>query len=380
MSLKLTLSAILLFLGFVFKNHFNNDHSFSINLRFNKNYPTETPEKQKTGLWWALSFLGAALSKEEIEKTLVQKDSVIYELNLEHAGFGQEALIAFNTILVSLKESEEYSSRGGIDLGEFIIYTLCSSWHYYQITGASKTLAAYKQKFDYVNPIMCPVTSSEVSRHHRMLQMTNTTQLNQMSFIAVEGLGSLKEKTFTEETYEVMDIMPNGQFRFAIYDKAGNLSAASERRFGSAGKPIKCLWCHEINLRTLFMTNKQLPGYMRPDSFDNAIRYRQGILNSHRSSLNSVIDFTKLQDHALMEIQYISFMEPSILKLRNEWGASDSSLSRALLPYKKHDHHEHRFLKALYERQAIRSLSPYKTVSIPDSILDPNSNEPNLFE
>jgi 5'(3')-deoxyribonucleotidase len=355
------------------------DNSHLIQLRFNLSYEGDAISKQKTGLIWALSFLGATIPKNSFETALIKKSATLYELDIAKVGFNEKAITAMRKIIISLKNSEEYKNMNGIDLGEFVVYTLGSSWHYYEITGALPTYQQFKQQYNWQNAIVFPVLNSSVAKHHRNIKMSQSTDVRKMAFIAEEGEGEIDKNTFAPKTFEVFDIMANGQLRFAIYDSKGQLSHASEKIYGNAGKPSKCLWCHEIEIQTLYTQNDSLPNYISPRQFKNTISERMNLLINYRKNLNSDVNFNNRQDHELMELLYINFMEPSAYKLSYEWNKKENDINAIFQNITKHPHKEHTFLKNLMERNTIKGFSPYKTVQLPDSILEENSSEPNVF-
>ena len=150
----------------------SNTEEAKIRLRFNLSYVGDTITKQKIGLAWALSFLGASMPKNCFEKCLIHRGENIYELNLHGLGFSKTAIKAFKKIIQELKSSEEYKVKGGIDLGEFVVFTLGSSWHYYAITGASANFEGYKKRFGNDYTTVFPVLNSEVARHHRLIKIS----------------------------------------------------------------------------------------------------------------------------------------------------------------------------------------------------------------
>lgn len=351
----------------------------SINLRFNTNYKGDTITRQKTGLAWALSYLGAALEKGSLERSLIPLRPGIYELRLDKLGFNKAAIQALAALVQDIRSTEEYSVKGGIDLGEFVVFTIGSSWHYYEITGAARKLDLYKARYSNAYELVFPVTNSSVAKHHRLLRMVKTDDVSKMSFIAEEGTGDVRFGSFKAKAYEVFDIMENGQLRFAIYDEQGNLSAASEKKFGIAGKPSKCLWCHEIYIEPLFEKNDSVKGYMTPSQFKAINAEQMKALNLYRENLSSDVDFSKKQDHALMELLYISYMEPSVFKLSGEWDQDELKLAEKLKLMEKHNHREYSFLNNLFRRAEVKRFSPYASVQLPDSIWEENDNEPNIF-
>jgi hypothetical protein len=56
--------------------------------------------------------------------------------------------------------------------------------------------------------------------------------VGQIGFVAYEGKGSLADGTFVIHEMELVDVMPNGQLRFAL-----SISASIVRSRGSSGLP-----------------------------------------------------------------------------------------------------------------------------------------------
>ena len=350
-----------------------------IRLRFNLAYQEESISKQKTGLLWALSFLGAELPIQSFDKSFVFVKKNTYALNISTLGFNNNAVGAFKKIISELKQSEEYHLTGGIDLGEFIVYTLGSSWHYYAITGAAPTFADFKNLHPSDKLDVFPLLHSDIASHHRIIKIGNDQDILKTFFIAEGGNGDLDKSTFETKTYEVFDIMKNGQLRFAIYGADGELKAASEKELSKAGKPTKCLWCHETSIQPLFTTGDSLVGFLSPTQFQNLISNKMDLLRQYRDKLKTEIIYSHTQDHALTELLYINYMEPSIKKLSAEWRQNENTLLKKFKNQPKHDHNEYGFLKNLLTRAQIKMSSPYKTVALPDSIWEENASEPNIF-
>lgn len=379
LKVKTSFFCVALTLVFLIFDSFTPSDEYAIRLRFNLNYNGDTVVVQKTGLLWALSYLGAELPKKSYQKALKNVSGSTYELRLDKVGFSREALQAFRPLLKELKLSEEYRTKGGIDLGEFIVYTLGSSWHYYKITGAEPKLESYKRKNNFGDDLIFPVLNSEVSIHHRLLRMTKSEDALKMAFIAEEGLGDLTKGTFVAKGYEVLDVMKNGQIRVAIYDENGDLKAWSDKLYSTAGKTVKCLWCHESNIQPLFTPNDSIVNFISPSQFQGVVREKMSALGKYRRSLAGDIDFSRRQDHTMMEMLYIDFMEPSAKKLAREWGLIKAKVTEQLAGIRKHDHHEFEHFTGLMHRAAIKDFSPYKTVSLPDSIREEGANEPDIF-
>jgi hypothetical protein len=177
-----------------------------------------------------------------------------------------------------------------------------------------------------------------------------------------------------------MDIMPNGQLRFALYDGNGKLKTGASPELTEAGKPSKCLWCHEISLLPPFEDNHQLSGYYSTQEFKNEIDRRTNILETYRQQLASDIDFTKRQEHTKAELLYLSFTEPSEERLAGEWNLPIDEVKKRLQGIATHKQHEFSFLgEQLYWRKDVEALGPFRNLPIPDDARDFSLVEPDLF-
>jgi hypothetical protein len=350
-----------------------------IQLRWVRAYPAEKKEDIVTGLAWDLSFLGAQLSTGALNRAMEWKDGESFILDLSILGFTTEAKIAWQQLIVVLKESEEYKIRGGIDLGRFIMLSLNSANHYYAITGAKKNYQSFRSQFSFDSKQMGFATST-VSIGSRVVEIGRAERFNQIAFVALEGTGSIVDNTFKVSGYEVLDFMPNGQLRFAIYDDKGNLRTSADPNAAIAGKPAKCLWCHEIKLQPNFSNSPSVNGFYTKEEFTQLLAARMSLVDSYRAALNSDIDFTKTQDHTKGELIYLSFMEPSAERLAIEWGITTSEIKEKLKSMATHPHSEFSFLgNELYDRNEIEGFAPYAGVVIPSDSRESSNFEPDLI-
>jgi hypothetical protein len=347
-------------------------------LRWVKGYPQETREDVMTGLVWNLSFLGAKLPKGSLESAIRWRNETIFSLSILDLGFSNDALNALSVLILELKKTEEYRVKGGIDLGRFIMLTLNSSYHYYAITGAKRNLAEFKEQFNFGN-IQGAVINSSIAKGHRLVSFAQGNEINHIAFIAAEGEGSITNGTFQEVEYEALDIMPNGQLRFALYDKTGNLKSSASPELTDAGKPAKCLWCHEIKIQSLNVM-ESVSGYYTYEQFKSILEKEQNILDLYRTTLNSDIDFTKTQDHTLGELLYISFMEPSAFRLASEWSMIEGDVEAKLSELNTHTHHEFPFLgDRLFSRNDVDDFTPFEAARVPENARDYSDYEPEII-
>lgn len=350
-----------------------------ITLKWHKTYPGETWSDVKTGMRWSFSFLGAALPPGASDSCFKRTDSTTVELHLGGLGFTPQALEALQTICDSIKRTESYSTNGHIDLSRFLVLTLHSSWHYYRITGAAPDLNTFLKTYDMSKAQEFGVTNSCVASHHRIIRMNEPGNILKTAFLAVEGEGSLSDSTFKTEAFEVMDFMPNGQLRFAVYDKDAKLLAGSPAKFGKAGKPSKCLWCHEISISPLFFANEEVPGMLTNAEFETKRKNAQQQLDAYRKTLKSEIDFTRTKEHTMSELLYIGFMEPSLLRLSSERNLDSLTVQQQFRFLKPHVYEEFPFLGSLYYRYYADSLTVPKPPAVPLSVREPLDGEPDFF-
>ena len=237
---------------------FLNKKEATINLSYSLNYKGDSWEKQKTGLLWTLSYLGAELPRGSFDRNIVWLDSNTFTINFDKLGFNQNAVNVLNNITDSLEQSEEYITNNSIDLSMFVTLTIGSSWHYYAITGVPLNYQNYISQHPLSSTSKFRLSHSTVSKHNRWITFNNCDSVINSVFIAEEGLGDIIAGNFEPKFFEVMDVMSNGQLRFAIYNKEGNLTDASPKELGASGKPAKCIWCHEIVFQPLFVKTDNL--------------------------------------------------------------------------------------------------------------------------
>lgn len=381
MAYKKTISIILGFiLAIILTASFYSKKECSVNIRYTLNYDADSWEKNRTGFLWALSYLGAELPKGSFDKALEWQDSCIFKLDISALGFNEKAVDALGKIIDSLKTTEQYRVNGYIDLTHFVTLTIGSSWHYYAITGVPKTYKEFKKQHDLRNEQVFAVTHSTVAKHHRLLKFISSDTVRNSVYIAEEGEGEITNNTFTPRVYEVLDVMCNGQLRFAIYDEKGELIPASPGVFGNAGKPAKCLWCHEIVFQPLFTETDSLINYMSPAKFQKIIGSQNELLSIYRRSKKSDINFENEQDHTFMELLYIAYMEPSLKKLSQEWNLNEEQLKKLLVSEHKHQHSEFGFMKDVYYRNDVEKHDPFKRIKVANDIREPSEYEPNFLK
>ena len=138
------------------------------------------------------------------------------------------------------------------------------------------------------------------------------------------------------------------------------------------------MWCHEF--RYIPASNRQVnePGFLLSNQLNDTINMYQQKLFTHQTNLtNSVVDFSKLQEHTKMELLYISFMHPSAERLSNEWGLSVTDVTLRLGHLTRHTYGEFPFLGLLYHREEVEQYSPFHGLKVSSSVREKSQIEVN---
>lgn len=344
----------------------------ALTLKWNKAYPDDTIDQSAVGLQWTLSFVGALLPNSP---TGIEVGTQTITINLGELGFDPKALQRMALLHRKIKASQEYQRTHAIDLGRYVTLLLGASQHYYAITGMPQkidtTLAAY-----VLEPEIGYVNNSSVSFAHRNIRFSKPDGLKQC-FVATE-IDSLSQQVLEYETWE---LMANGQPRFGIYDADGNLKNNADPQYTTAGKPAKCMWCHESGVQQLFSQQRDFPGYLVAAQLQEKLIGFNQLLQRNRVDLPGRIDFSKRQQHTLSELLYISFMEPSAERLSLEWQMPLAEVQQLLSGLPTHVYDEFPFLGQLYDRNAVEQLAPFKGLAVSSSVRESSVLEVNhLFE
>lgn len=353
-----------------------SDDRLTIRLKWNQGFINEPYSNIETGLLWTLSFLGGEMKDGSLGKVIERVNDQYIDLKLFNAGFCNNAESKFAALIDHLKLSEEYRITGGIDVGRFAMYTLYSPYNYYAITNTERELKFFEQRSTGANQFRFAVTSSAVSSHERIIRFSPVSNALQMAFIAEDGQGSIEQNNFQTQTYECWTVMKNGQLRYAIYDTDGKLIGCSS---SEAGKPGKCMWCHEIAVQQLYTINTDVSGFLSQTEFSAWISAYQSLLDNYRLSLNGEIDFSRIQDHTFAELLYITFMEPSVYRLANEWKLTETEVLERLAGISTHTNAEYPWMGNLYHRRDIESHSPFQSIPVSDDPRECSSYEPDYF-
>lgn len=349
-----------------------NTDSNIINLKWNKSYPKDSLERNKIGLKWALSFLGSNIALDTTLTGITHTKDII-QLDVSNSGFTEKAIPHLQELNRIIQDSEEYQKKGHIDIGRYIALTIGSSNHYYKIADIPLQLFDLKSQYTF-DTLTAYINNSSVSHIDREIQYSIKNKANKLVFISAE------KDTITGEIqeYESVELMDNGLSRFALYDIQGNLKMAGDRKVTKAGKPAKCMWCHESGIQPISEKQIDIENHTDPKDFlDSLKRYRRELkVYQDHVWQDSFIKNRRL--HTEMEIAYIKFMEPSIDQLTNEWQITKEEVQKKVVHLKPHRHHEFDFLGDLYHRKDVDLLAPFKVLEVPESIREVSSNEANV--
>jgi hypothetical protein len=358
----------------------DNSDSAQLRLCWYKSYPKENWDMVREGLRWTLSYLGATLPRGSFDQVVSVTDSMPFEVDFKQLGFTNDALDVLGQLCDSIRRTPGYATQNALDIGRFVALTIGSSWHYYRITGIAPTLQEFITHHHLENPLRFGVTRSTVSEHHRRIEFnSDTAAILKAGFLAVEGSGDLRNNSFLSQVYEVFDIMPNGQLRFGVYDAQGKLMVSSPRELSKAGKPAKCLWCHEIEITPLFVNNEAVPGMLTDAEFHAWQSAFQRNLTQYRVSLNDDLPYENRQDHTYMELLYIGFMEPSLMRLTAEWGMDSLTVQAKMQHLPQHIYEEFPYMGNLWCRFSADSSMNFKNPEVSRSIREELGQEKNYL-
>lgn len=334
-----------------------------INLKWNKAYTKDNFENHKAGVKWALAFLGSKIAMDTSYKGMTYKDNVI-TVDVNCIGLSKKAVVALKNINRSIKNSGEYKKKGNIDIGRYLALTIGNSEQYYKIVDVPLSVFDFENIYSF-SPISAHINNSSVSKINREIKYSITEKNHKRAFVSKEV--DTINKTVRE--YESVEIMENGLSRFAVYNSEGKLKQAGSLDVTSAGKPGKCMWCHESVIQPLFRSQKVLKNYMPPQQFLDSLITFNRLLFEYQNKIWQDSLLVNRKHHTNMELSYITFMEPSIEQLANEWEMSIEAVKKKVAHLVPHTHEEFDFLgDKLYHRKDIDTLGPYTIINVPKSI------------
>ncbi len=345
------------------------DDTHTIYLKWNKSHEKDNLEKNIIGLKWTLSFLGSDFALDSSLKGITYTEDVI-RLDISSIGFTEKAIVHLQSLNTVIKNSEEYQKKGYIDLGRYIALTIGSPHQYYKIVDIPLQLFDLKSRYTF-DTLTAYINNSSISKIDREIQYSIHNTSNKRAFISSE------RDTITGEIqeFETVEVMKNGLSRFALYDLQGNLKATGDEDVTRAGKPAKCMWCHESGIQQLFRKQIDVKDYMPSSDFLDSLKRYNRELRVYQNNVWQDAFIKDRNSHTEMEIAYITFMEPSVEQLANEWQISIQEVQQKVAHLKSHRHHEFDFLGDLYHRKDIDPLAPFQVLEVPEFIREASGNE-----
>ena len=355
----------------IIDNTLNEDSQ--IILRWFSSYPDDSFQKNRIALDWCLSYLGANTTFFS-SGTAIDNKTIILDIN--QLGFSEEALSELKKLHQIFKNSEEYQAHGAFDIGKYIAMTFGSSYHYYKIVGVPERIDYFTTNLLF-SELKGYVDQSSISLPgtHRVISYTSL-QNNEQTFISDEINPSNQEI----KEFEIIQRMPNGQLKYGIYNSQGDLIPFADNSVTAAGKPAKCIWCHEVNIQPLFNPQNDFAGFLPFTQLRDSLNFYRSELLAYQDDLWSNPNLQAKTLHTNMELSYITFMEPSAERLALEWNITIDEVQNRLQGISTHRNDEFDFLGVLYNRQDVIPFSPYQVVIPPGSIREASNHEPNLLQ
>jgi hypothetical protein len=335
-----------------------------------------------TGLVWLFSYLGATVPKDKFSEAIIFGSSNRIEVNIEALGFSSNAVKVLEKLIAIIKQTEEYKITGGIDAGRFFALCFNSTYQYYQITTASKTYNEFSLQYANFAFKTFVCDSSAISPFSRIFHYTiSETNIQKNCFVSEEGTGRYTNGNFVKSGFiEAFDYMENGQPRFVIYDTNGMLYVPKNSSEHPAGKPSKCMWCHESGMQPLFTSTTNIQGFVSTSDFLNDQKIFTSNLENFHTKSSSVLNFKDKKAHNQAEYIYLCFYEPNAARLATEWGMTEEAVENLLSGVLKHTNPEFPFLKDVYHRYEIEKFAPYKSIEVSQDMREASLLEPNYLQ
>ncbi len=248
-------------------------------------------------------------------------------------------------------------------MGRYVALLIGDSYNYFNIAGVPKHLDEYYRQYE-LEQLKGYIDNSSISKVDRVIAFSKNNTGKSQLYISSE-IDSISKEIYE---FETMEITANGLMRFGIYDREGNLKEGANSRITRAGKPAKCIWCHETGVQPIFREQQDHPAYLNAQAFKDSLAYFDKKLRAYQKIIwqNKLIKNKRL--HTEMELAYISFMEPSLERISREWQLSRSDVKVKLQGLSTHVHEEFPQLGELYHRKDIDSLAPFQSLSAPVSV------------
>jgi hypothetical protein len=338
---------------------------------------SETHADLEDGLRWCFSYLGATLPTGSLTTSMNWNSDTSFVLDMGMLGFSEKATDILIRLIAISKQSEAYQLKGGMDAGRWVVTLFNNPNHYYKIVDVASNIEDFNAIYAFLDTLG-GIKESAVAKSERRIFLPKTLETMDLGFKAEEIEGDLSG-SFQVKEFEVFDFMPNGQPRFAVYDTNGFLMNGANAVFSNAGKPSKCMWCHESIASRAFAASTSTAGYYSISQFDSIIDLCNNELAEYRSTLSSDLDYLKKQEHTQLEKLYIRFMEPSAKRLASEWGISILEVQNRLSSLNTHTNPEFPEMGALYFRFEVEDFAPFQSIPVGSDARETNEDEPNLI-
>lgn len=349
------------------KLQFTNNKDHQINLKWIKSYPNDSLEKAIEGLQWTLSYTGAT----DLKGLSIQTNENIITLDVSKIGQTENAVTAMEKLHKAIKKSEEYKRNGSVDLGRYVALLIGSSEHYYAIIGTPKKLDDILAKYT-LKTETAYINNSSVAKQHRKISFSEQYGFNQL-FVATE-IDSLTKEILE---YETIESLPNGQLRFGVFDANGNRMNTAKTSHTNAGKPGKCIWCHESSFMPLHAVQKTYDGYLSYPDLRSTLEQYMKANNELKLTLDNGIKYGIYPHQFNVDLLYIAFMEPSAERLSLEWGIPVEDVKNKLKDFPTHTYGEFPFLGNLYHRKDVNAFAPFTGLEVSGSVREPSETEVN---
>ena len=301
----------------------------AVALTWYRSEEAESWELALAGLDWALSQAGATppLDGSALEVREQRADRVAFTHHLDRLDLPGEAEALLAEVGAELDAAE---GSGNDDLGRFLLRSLHEPWRYYALTGACPTLEEWRAGRPPL-PLEYAVTTSLLVPEERLIRLPAAQEgRDDVAFEAVEGAGSLLDGSFAPTSYETVDLMPNGQFRYAVYSLAGELLPTGESE--ETGMPGKCAWCHEASVHAGTANNASAPGYLTYTEWMQHREAAQAEVERLRASLDTTVPYATPAVHGDAERLVEGFLTPDTARVANEWESSEEAVLGVLGP------------------------------------------------
>ena len=349
-----------------------SDSPNEIHLKWNASYPNEKISDAIIGLNWTLSHVGARNTNNTTNR--FQINGHIITIYLPQIGFSNHAYSAMYSLHESIQKSDEYIKNGNIDLGRYITLLIGSSAHYYRLVNMPNHLKDVISKYS-VNSKKGFVNRSSISPNHRIIAFSSPQNLNQ--FFLSSEIDSVTRKILE---FETMEITSNGQVIFGIFNTDSQLVYTADPSISLSGKPAKCMWCHESKVNPLFSNQIDSIGYLTSMQLHDSLDHFGNLLVNSQKSLSNGVDFTRLNDHIQMELQYIMFKQPSSMRLANEWNMSITKVELLLVNESRFTYPEFPFLPEGFHRDNIEKHAPYDGLLTSPNVRESSNYEVNYID